>query len=117
MLAFIYVGDDMKYLVQGDIGSQIAATITREDNNEAVDLTDATAVLKFRKKGTTTILSTLTFVSTAAQKSNGVAVFSFTESSLDVDEGKYEGEIQVTFDSGAIETVYEVEDFYVRADF
>jgi hypothetical protein len=111
------VGDEMIYLVQGDSGSQIQATITREDSGEAVDITDATTVLKFRKKGETDLIATLTTVSTAEQKSDGKAVFSFTEASLDVAEGKYEGEIEITFNSGNIETVYKILDFYIRADF
>ena len=117
LLAFTYVGDDMKYLVQGDIGTQVKATITREDDGSVVDLSEATTVLKFRPKGSTSLTATLTSSATTSQKTDGIAIFAFTEASLDVDEGKYQGEIQVTFDDGTIETVYEIEDFYVRADF
>lgn len=107
----------MLYLVKDDIGSQIRATLTREHDGSVVDLSDATTVLKFRKKGTSTVLSTLTSSATSGQKSAGIAIFSFSEAALANDEGKYEGEIQVTFDDGTIETVFEIEDFYLRDDF
>ena len=107
----------MLYLVKDDIGSQVRATLTREHDGSAVDLTDSTAVLKFRAKGTTTVLATLSNSATDGQKANGIAIFSFTEAALANNEGKYEGEIQVTFDDGSIETVFEIEDFYLRDDF
>jgi len=107
----------MFYLVKDDVGTQIKATITREDDGSAVDLSTATVKMYFRKKGTTTVLSTLTSSSSSSQKSAGIAVFEFGSGVLAVDEGKYEGEIEATFASGAVESVFEILDFYVRADF
>jgi hypothetical protein len=106
------------YLVQGDAGSQVKATITREDTGSAVDLTDATPRLKFKKKNTDTVLTTIT--STASSPSDllgGVAVFEFGSSALNISPGAYIGEIEVTFDSGNIETVYEQIDIVVREDY
>lgn len=107
----------MEYLVQGDIGTQVKATIVREDDGSAVDLSEATVRFKFRKKGTTTILTTLTPVSGSDDAANGIVIFQFASGDLDVDEGEYEAEIEATFDTGLIETVYELIEFYVRADF
>jgi len=107
----------MFYLVKDDVGTQIKATITREDDGSAVDLSTATVKMYFRAKDTTTILSTLTSASNSSQLSQGVAIFEFGDGDLNVASGKYEGEIEATFDSGSIETVYEILEFYVRADF
>ena len=112
-----YVGDGMIVkLVQNDIGSQFRATLTREHDNSAVDLTDATVTCSFRAKGSSTNLATLSCVSTASLLEEGVAVFRFTDGDLDVNYGKYEGQIQVEFDSGDVESVSEIVSFFVGED-
>jgi hypothetical protein len=107
----------MFYLVQDDVGTQVKATLTREDDGLAADLSGATVVLKFRAKGTNTILSTIGCISSGTQLEDGEAVFQFTNGQLSVEEGKYEGEIEATFTDGRIESVFEKLDFYVRQDF
>jgi len=101
-------------LVQGDTGPQIKAAITRQ--GVAEDLSGATAVLRFRKKKTSTVLFTLNTVSTTEQLVAGDLFFVFSAGQLDIDEGFYEGEIEVV-NSGVRETIYEIVDFFVRADF
>jgi hypothetical protein len=111
------VGDGMIVkLVQNDIGSQFQATLTREHDGSAVDLTDATVTCSFRAKGSSTNLSTLSCVSTASQLEDGKAIFRFSSGNLDVDIGKYEGQIQVEFDSGDVESVQEIVSFFVGED-
>ena len=104
-------------LVQGDTGPQIKVTLTRSDTGNAQDVTGATIKLRFRKKRTTTVLATLTNASTSDEQSSGICLFNFASGDLDVDEGYYEGEVEVVFSSGTRETVYEIFDFYVREDF
>ena len=101
-------------LVQGDTGPQIKAEITRE--GVAQNLSGATAVLRFRKKKTTSVLFTLSTISTSDQLTAGDLYFSFTAGQLDIDEGYYEGEIEIV-NSGVRETIYELVDFFLRADF
>lgn len=101
-------------LVQGDTGPQIKATITRDGSAE--DLTGCTAVLRFRKKKTTTVLFSLNTVSSDEQKALGDLFFVFSSGQLDLDEGFYEGEIEIVND-GVRETVYETVDFFLREDF
>jgi hypothetical protein len=109
---------DMIYLVKDDNGSQLECRITREDTDAAVDLTGATARLKFRKKRTTTILFTLTNITIApVDLPNGQALFQFSGANLDLAAGLYEGEVEVTFSNSNIETIYEIIDFQVRDDF
>jgi hypothetical protein len=105
----------MFYLVKDDIGTQLKATITRDDTGLPVDLTDATVRLKVRKRCTTTVLFTLTSIAPGQEPAQGGAIFAFND--LDVPLGIYEGEIEATFTDGRIETVYEVIEFTIRNDF
>ena len=104
-------------LVQGDQAPQIQAVLTRDDDGSVIDFSGGTCALKFRAKGTSTILFTLAAADVGGNFQVGIAVFSFSGTQLDIPEGYYEGEIEATYSSGAIETVYQVIDFYLRADF
>ena len=109
---------ELIYLVKDDNGSQVECIITRDNNNQAVDLTGATARLKFRKKKTTTILFTLTnIVDDQVDLEAGQAVFVFSAANLDLAAGLYEGEVEVTFPNLNVETIYEIIQFQVRDDF
>ena len=106
------------YLVQGDDAPSIKVTLTRDVTGDIIDLTNRTAVLKFRKKGTNTVLSTLSDVSTENQKTSGIAIFSWDSTDLDIDAGLYEAEIELTDNvNDKVETVYELIEFRVREDF
>jgi hypothetical protein len=108
----------MIYLVKDDNGSQLECRITRQDTNAPVDLTGATALLKFRRVGTTTLLFTLTNITIApVDLPAGQALFQFSGANLDLPGGLYEGEVEVTFPNSNIETIYEIIDFQVRDDF
>ena len=108
---------DTLYLVKGDTGTSLKATITREDTGSVVNLSGATTVLKFKKRGAASVSSTLTAGNTGSNLANGIAIFSFTGSTLAVDAGNYVGEISSTFSDGSIESVYETLEFFVREDF
>ena len=109
---------DTIYLVKDDNGSQLECRITREDTDTAVDLTGATALLKFRKKRTTGVLFTLNNITIApVDLPNGQALFQFSAANLNLDAGLYEGEVEITFSNSNIETIYELIDFQVRDDF
>lgn len=106
------------YLVQGDDAPQIRVVLTRENTGLAIDVSDATVVLKFRKKGTSTVLSTLTSITPSEEKPDGVAIFNWGATDLDVPAGNYEGEIEIYFTlQDVTETIYETLDFVVREDF
>ena len=105
-------------LVQGDTAPQIKVTLTRSDTGSAIDLTEAsTCQLHFRKKGASTVLFSLSNGSGDVDQAAGIAIFSFSGSQLDIAAGNYEGEVEIVFDSGVRETVYETLDFVLRADF
>ena len=103
-------------LVQGDTRPQIRITLTDENTGAALDITGATCRMKFRAAGGTVVLDTL--VGTVTDGPAGLVVFVWNSTSLNVDPGDYEGEIEVTFPSGAgVQTVYELLKFKVREDF
>ena len=104
-------------LVQGDQAPQVQAVLTRQDDGSVIDFSSGSCALKFRAKGTTTTLFTLAAADIGGNFAAGIAVFSFSGTQLDIDEGYYEGEIEITYSSGTVETVFQVLDFYVRADF
>lgn len=104
-------------LVKNDTAPQIKATITREDDGSLVDFENGTCKLKFRKKDTNTILFTLLAADVGDNFKEGAAIFSFSGTQLNIDAGYYQGEIEVTYVSGVVETLYEILDFYVRDDF
>lgn len=104
-------------LVSSDTAPQIKATITREDDGSVVNMEGATVRMKFRAKNTTPILFTLTASEIGDNLANGIAIFVFTTGNLEIDDGLYEGEIEITYPGGSTETIYEILEFHVRADF
>lgn len=106
------------YLVQGDNGTQVKIEITRDDTGLPVDLTGATPALKFKKKNTGTVLATINSAVTDLEDLEaGIAIFQFTAETLAITAGDYVAEIEVTFDDGTVETVYEELQFTVREDY
>ena len=102
------------YLVKNDTASQVKVTLTREDGSGAVLLTGATVELHFRSKHSLTKLWTSTGAITDADA--GEVVFTLDGTKLQQDPGEYEGEVEVTFSGGGVETVYKLIDFVIRGE-
>jgi hypothetical protein len=104
-------------LVQGDTRPALVCTLTDENSSTAINLTGATCRMRFRAVGSTTIRSTLT--GTVTDASNGVVEFYWASDpeSLNGDPGDYEGEIEITFANGQVQTVYDLLKFKLREDF
>ena len=102
-------------LVEGNTAQQVKAVLTRSDTNAVQDLSGASVAMYFKKKGASSSLFTVTNSSSATDLSNGICYFSFGSSQLDVAEGFYQGEIEVTFSDGTVETLFDFIDFFVRA--
>lgn len=81
-----------------------------------IDLTGVTVRVKFRALGGDEILDTLvcTKVSPLA---NGQCFLTWGADTLDVDAGIYEGEIELTYEDGSVQTMYDKLKFKVRAQF
>jgi len=104
-------------LVQGDTRPALVCTITDDNTGAPVSLSGATCRLKFREQGSTTIKAT--FTGTVTDATNGVVEFYWASdpTSLDGPQGNYQGEIEITFSDGQIQTVFDVLNFYLREDF
>lgn len=79
-----------------------------------IDLTGATTKLRIREVGETALIKEITGVITNA--TSGTTVFSFIGTPF-LTDGLYEGEVEITFSSGAIQTMYDLVKFKVRNDF
>lgn len=104
-------------LVQGDTRPALVCTITDDTTGDPMNIGGATVVLKFRAAGATTLTATVTgFVTDGV---NGVCVFypATAPDMLQGEPGDYEGEIEITFADGQIQTVYDLLKFKVREDF
>lgn len=103
--------------VQGDTGPQLRLTFTDEDTGTVTDLTNATATLYVRKKGTSSAVVVRPLYINPELATQGQAIVAWQEGDLDLAPGVYEGEVEVTRASGVRETLYDVLVFNIRGDF
>lgn len=103
-------------LVQGDTRPAIVCTLMDEITQLPINLTGATPRLKFRAPGSPTVLATV--IGSVTDGANGVCVF-YPASAPEMlaGFGNFEGEIEITFSDGQIQTVYEPLRFKVRQEF
>lgn len=108
---------DVIKLVKDDNLPEITLTLTDTNTGNAIDLSASTTSVNvyFRAVGSTNVLATLS-CSKVSGGSDGKVKFYFPNSTLNVDAGPYEGEIEINF-NGQKQTVYDVLKFKVREDF
>ena len=80
-----------------------------------IDLTGATAKLKFKALGATALKSTIT-MTLQSPYTDGKVFMQWPTGVLDT-AGTFTGEVEVTYSSGAIQTVYDQLKFKVRGDY
>lgn len=104
-------------LVKNDTLPLIKLQIKDEITAAPIDLSaiGTAAEVKLRAVNTTLVLSTLTC--TIVDGVNGIIQFDFSGGALDVDPGVYEGEVQLSFAGGGIQTLYDTLKFRVRDEF
>ena len=104
-------------LVQNDTRPSIVVTLSDEKTGTRLNITGATVRLYFRRVGFTELQATVTASITDAE--NGICVFfpSTAPEMLAGEAGDYEGEVEITFGDGTIQTVYGLLKFRVREDF
>ena len=109
---------DIIQVVKGDTGPQLKATVTRSDTGEAF-VGSGSINLRIRKKGTTTIISTIPLDSGTSNLATGTLTFPLSSFLTDnnTTEGFYEAEIEFTLTGGDIMSVFELIDIKVREDF
>ena len=109
---------DIIQVVKGDTGPQLKATVTRSDTGEAF-VGSGTTNLRIRKKGTSTIISTIPLDGFSSSISTGILVFPLGDflTNAQTEEGFYEAEIEFTLSDGQIMSVFELISIKVRDDF
>lgn len=115
----LVTGDTLPELTINLKNSNQAATgkvLDAEDSSTwaAINVTNATVRLRLRAVGSLTVKSTL--VCTVTDGVNGAVATNFPAGTLDT-SGIFEGEIEITFASGGIQTVYDLLKLKVRSDF
>lgn len=95
-----------------------AAGRTLDPNDDStwapIDLTGAEVRLRIRALGSSTVKSTL--LCTVSEPTLGKAFTDFPTGTLDT-AGTFEGEIEITFASGGIQTINDLLKLKVRSDF
>ena len=81
---------------------------------QAINVTGATVKLRLRELGSTTLKATLNCVVTDGTA--GKVATDFPAGTLDT-AGTFEGELELTFSSGGVQTVNDLIKFKVRSDF
>jgi hypothetical protein len=120
-------------LVHGDTKPALVVSLTDATSGGALGLNGATVKLYFRAVGQTTILATVTAqllpgivlsdgtINSASPYntlgSGGRCQFNWGATDLNQDAGDYEGEIEITYPDGTIQTVYDLLKFKLRKDF
>jgi len=114
-------GDDKPELnfTLRDSNTAAAGKVLDEDDATTwapIDLTDQMVRVKFRSLGSDTILDTIT-CGKSAPYTDGKCFMQWNPTTLDVDAGTYEGEIEAEDSTGRKQTIFDKLKFKVRADF
>jgi hypothetical protein len=96
-----------------------AATGVTYDSNDAttwapIDLTNGSARLIVREQGAETTLNSITGIVQDAE--NGAVIFPLSDTPFE-SGGLYEGEVEISYLGGGIQTMYDLVKFKVRSDF
>lgn len=104
-------------LVQNDTRPALVCNLTDDTTGLAINLVGATSVLKFRASGAATLQATVP--GSITDGPNGQVTFypASVPTMLSGTPGSYEGEIEVTFADGQVQTVYDTLKFQMRAEF
>ena len=115
----LVAGDTLPELTFSLKDSSTAASGKRLDENDSstwapINITGGSVKLRIRELGSTTVKSTLNC--TITDEVNGKVITNFPTGTLDK-AGTFEGELEMTFQSGGIQTVYDLIKLKVRGDF
>lgn len=104
-------------LVQNDTRPALVVTITDDTTGNPIDMTGSTLALKFRQVGSSSLQATVAGIVTGGTSGQVTFFPSTAPEMLAGTPGDYEGEIQITFPDGQIQTVYDTLKFKVRQEF
>jgi hypothetical protein len=103
-------------LVSGDTRPVLVFQVRDRKTGNIVDLTDSSisVFMKFRERGSATTLQDIACEKTDPE--SGLCKMQWPKGSLDVEAGRYDGEVYVNFD-GEIQSDYEIIKFKLREGF
>ena len=115
----LVAGDTLPELTLTLRDSNTAASGKTLDSNDSstwapIDITGGTVKIRIRALGSNTVKSTLTC--TVVVGTQGKVITNFPTGTLS-EAGTFEGEIEITFATGGIQTVYDFIKLKVRGDF
>ena len=103
-------------LVQNDTLPQLVISLTDKTDSSAIDLTNvATILLKIRQFGGTTLKVSIPAYRTSPFTGGGIFM-DFPAGALET-PGTFTGEIELTYSSGKIQTVFDEIKFEVRGEY
>lgn len=108
--------DNAIRLVQGDSLPYVYLNLSGSLTGEALNLADPNTVVRVRFRSTRSRAVLKTILCEKVEADQGRVRFSFSNGTLDVPPGPYEGEIEIDFD-GQTETIFDVLKFVVRSQF
>ena len=117
----LVAGDDkpeINFTLRDSNTAAAGATLDEDDATTwaPIDLTAQTVRVYFRALGGDTVLDTMT-CGKSAPYTDGKCFMQWNATTLDVDAGTYEGEIELEDTSGKKLTIFDKLKFKVRADF
>ena len=102
-------------LVENDTKPAIGWVLKDRETNDVIDLTTATVKLYVRALGSTTLK--IDGRELTKPNGGGDGLVQYTPVSGDLDTpGQYEGDIEITFLDGTIQTVFEKQHFRIRSE-
>jgi hypothetical protein len=104
-------------LVRNDTRPALVCTITDDTTNAPIDITGATVLLKFRQAGAEVLQATVAGAVTDGPAGEVVFYPASAPEMLQGEPGDYQGEIEITFPDGQIQTVFDLLRFGIRQDF
>jgi hypothetical protein len=104
-------------LVRNDTRPAIVCTITDDKTGAPIDITSAVVRLKFRAAGMESLTATVVGAVTNGPQGQVVFYPASAPEMLQGEPGDYQGEIEITFPDGQIQTVYDLLRFGIRQDF
>jgi hypothetical protein len=107
---------DLRFVLKDQSAGAAGVTFDANDSTTwaPIPITGATIKLRVRLIGSAALTSTLSGV--ISDGTGGAVIFPFTGNPFTA-SGLYEGEIEITFSDGGIQTLYDLVKFKVRNDF
>ena len=104
-------------LVQNDTRPSLVITLTDEVSGQPINITGCVVLLKFRLAGETVLKGTV--IGQVVDGVNGLCVFhwSTVPDILNGEPGIYQGELEIQFTDGTVQSAWDILKFKLREEF